>query len=88
VPRCTIERDRTHATEGFAVLYPWDPWLGRAAYMHEVIERDGERAFRCELGRVTDRTVHEYSGLDASIAESDTRDRRAVATEFWRRFAG
>ena len=33
------------------MLYPWHPWFGRAVYIHEVIERGGERAFRSDLAK-------------------------------------
>jgi hypothetical protein len=36
-------------TEALEVLYPWHPWFGRTVYIHEVIERGGERSFRCDL---------------------------------------
>jgi len=49
-PRCTTQRHKTHVTEAVEVLYPWHPWFGRVVYIHEVIERGGQRIFRCDLG--------------------------------------
>jgi hypothetical protein len=37
-------------TEAVEVLYPWHPWFGRVVYIYDVIERGGERSFRCDLG--------------------------------------
>ena len=48
-PDCTSERSKTHVTEALEVLYPWHPWFGGTVYIHEVIERGGERSFRCDL---------------------------------------
>jgi hypothetical protein len=46
---CTSECRKTHVTEAIEVLYPWHPWFGRVVYIHDVIERGGERIFRCDL---------------------------------------
>lgn len=59
VRRCTSERHKTHVTEAVEVLYPWHSWFGRIVYIHEVIERGGERIFRCDLDeRQTARCIH------------------------------
>lgn len=56
---CTSERRKTHVTETGEVLYPWHPWFGRVVYIHDVIERGGERILRCDLSeKPTARCMH------------------------------
>jgi hypothetical protein len=58
-PGYTSERCRTHVTETGEVLYAWHPWFGRVVYIHEVIERGGERIRRCDLSeKQTARCMH------------------------------
>jgi len=57
--RITSERRKTHITETGEVLYPWHPWFGRVVYIHEVVERGGERILRCDLSeKQTARCMH------------------------------
>jgi len=56
---CTSERRKTHVTEAAEVLYPWHPWFGRVVHIHGIIERGGERSFRCDLSeKRTARCMH------------------------------
>ena len=48
-PRCTRRLENAHGIEFRELLYPWHPWTGLRVGIHEVIERPGGIAFRCDL---------------------------------------
>ncbi len=53
---CTTRSQNAHRTDERELLYPWHPWAGRQVYVHEVVEKASQAAFRCSLtGIASDR---------------------------------
>jgi hypothetical protein len=46
-PRGASRQRNTHITESREVRYPWHPWHGRVAVIHESFTRNGLAVFRC-----------------------------------------
>lgn len=44
---CTTRQRNTHNTEEKEVCYPWHPWYGQSALIHESVVRRDKAVFRC-----------------------------------------
>ncbi len=44
---CTSRQRNTHSTESKEVCYPWRPWYGQCALIHESLVKSDKAVFRC-----------------------------------------
>ena len=48
-PRCTSRQRNTHSTQSKEVCYPWHPWYGQCALIHETLVKSDKAVFRCSV---------------------------------------